>query len=145
MNAQDMNKLIKTTEITEEILQLFPSSIPIITEEPSNDCIHEENPSSIELISIDNEDDNIYVNELEHKPQRIRVIVPRHTTLLSSEINSNNILPLLQRQPRANLTSLISHTPNNSSEAIISPNKENWNLSLQKELLKINKLNLWTL
>ncbi|MBW0484710.1 hypothetical protein O181_024425 [Austropuccinia psidii MF-1] len=28
---------------------------------------------------------------------------------------------------------------------MISPNKEDWNLAIQKELLNINKLNVWTL
>ncbi|MBW0500087.1 hypothetical protein O181_039802 [Austropuccinia psidii MF-1] len=79
-------------------------------EETSNDSVHQENPSNIKSIS-DREDDDIFVDALKKQPQRIRVIGPRHPTLISSKINSNNILPFPQRQPRVNLTDLINHTP----------------------------------
>ncbi|MBW0532222.1 hypothetical protein O181_071937 [Austropuccinia psidii MF-1] len=112
-------------------------------EETSNDAVHQENHSDIESIS-DREDDDILVDAVEQLPQRIRVIGPRHPTLISSEINSNNILPFPQRQPRVNLTDLINHTSRNYFEAMSSSNRENWKLTIQKELLNIDNLKVWT-
>ncbi|MBW0575004.1 hypothetical protein O181_114719, partial [Austropuccinia psidii MF-1] len=43
------------------------------------------------------------------------------------------------------MTNLMNHTPKNYNKAMISPNKEDWNCAIQKELLNINKLNVWTL
>ncbi|MBW0537815.1 hypothetical protein O181_077530 [Austropuccinia psidii MF-1] len=113
-------------------------------EETSNDSVHQENPSNIKSIS-DCEDDDIFVDALEQQPQIIQVIGPRHPTLISSEINSNNILPFPQRQPRVNFPDLTNNTPKNYSEAMSSSNKENWKLAIHKELLDINNLNVWTL
>ncbi|MBW0520311.1 hypothetical protein O181_060026 [Austropuccinia psidii MF-1] len=104
---------------------MFPSSTPIIAEVESNDSIREENLPNTKSIPIDDEDEHVYFNALEQQPQIIQVIGPRHPTLISSETDSNKILPFLQRDPRANLTSLINHTPKNYSKAMISPNKEN--------------------
>ncbi|MBW0572419.1 hypothetical protein O181_112134, partial [Austropuccinia psidii MF-1] len=132
-------------QITEEIFKTFPNSTSITTEEPTNESNSEENSSNTESVPEENEEVDIFVDALEQQPQRIRVIGPRHPTLISREIDRDNILPFPRRQPRTNSTNLINHTPKNYNEAMISPNKEDWNLAIQKELLNINKLNVWTL
>ncbi|MBW0484707.1 hypothetical protein O181_024422 [Austropuccinia psidii MF-1] len=78
MNKYDMKKLIKTNEITEEILKTFPNSTPIASEEPTNESYSEENSSNTELVPEENEEEDVFVNALEQQPQRIRVIGPRH-------------------------------------------------------------------
>ncbi|MBW0524417.1 hypothetical protein O181_064132 [Austropuccinia psidii MF-1] len=64
----------------------------------------EDNSHNIKLAPSDNEDEDSVVDALEQQPQpeRIKVIGHRHPTLISSEINNENILPFCRRQPRTN-------------------------------------------
>ncbi|MBW0519195.1 hypothetical protein O181_058910 [Austropuccinia psidii MF-1] len=72
---------------------------------------------------------------------RIRVIGPRHPTLISSNVNSNNILPY-SRRPKA-LLSIHNETPRTFKQAINSVNKDVWNEDIKKELASMNQLSVW--
>ncbi|MBW0483969.1 hypothetical protein O181_023684 [Austropuccinia psidii MF-1] len=130
-------------QFTEDIVRIFPNPIQTTKEFPT-DSNTEEDSSSSELNSVDNEEEDTYVDALEHKPKRIRVIGPRHPTLILSKIDSNNILPFPRRQARENLTSL-NPNPKTFSEAMISPNREDWDLAIKRELQNMKKLDVWTL
>ncbi|MBW0497618.1 hypothetical protein O181_037333 [Austropuccinia psidii MF-1] len=75
-----------------------------------------ENALNIDVSSSEDQNEDFLIDALEQKPQRIRVIGPRHPTLISSKINS-----------------------------ISSSNKEDWNTAIQKELMNMERLNVWTL
>ncbi|MBW0526258.1 hypothetical protein O181_065973 [Austropuccinia psidii MF-1] len=105
----------------------------------------EDNPQSTESILSDGKDEYSFVDVPEQQPPKIKVIGPRHPTLISIDINSNNILPFHRRKPRINLIKQTCSIPNSFEEAMNSPNKEKWYLVIQKELLNINKINVWTL
>ncbi|MBW0487332.1 hypothetical protein O181_027047 [Austropuccinia psidii MF-1] len=130
-------------QFTEYIVRIFPNPIQT-TEEFPTDSNTEEDSSSSESNSVDNEEEDTYVDGLEHQPKRICVIGPRNPTLISSKIDSNNILPFPQRQARANITS-VNPNPKTSSEAMISPNREDWDLAIKRELQNMKKLDVWTL
>ncbi|MBW0466956.1 hypothetical protein O181_006671 [Austropuccinia psidii MF-1] len=115
------------------------------TEEETNSNSNiEDSSSSIDSTSLDNESKNIFVDALEQQSKRIRVIGPRHPTLISSKIDSNNILPFSRRHTGENLTNL-TQTPRMFNEAMNSLNKEKWNFAIKKEPQNIEKLNVWTL
>ncbi|MBW0551687.1 hypothetical protein O181_091402, partial [Austropuccinia psidii MF-1] len=127
-----------------EIFNAFPGLIQT-SEEESLDDQPEDDSHDIELIPTDDEDEDSFVDSLEQQPQRIRVIGPRHPTLISSEIDSENILPFRRRQARTNLIKQTYSDPNSFEEAMKSPNRDEWDLAIQKEILNINKLNVWNL
>ncbi|MBW0516593.1 hypothetical protein O181_056308 [Austropuccinia psidii MF-1] len=101
-----------------------------------------ENNLNIDVSSSEDENELFFIDTLEQKPQRIRVIVPRHPTLISSEINCENILPLSERQPRANITNQTCSTPKSFNEAMSSSNEEDWNTEIKKELMNMERLNI---
>ncbi|MBW0509573.1 hypothetical protein O181_049288 [Austropuccinia psidii MF-1] len=79
--------------------------------------------------------------EPNRRPIRIKVIGPRHPTLVSSAINPDNILPY-PRRAGALLTTL-DNTPNTYSKAISGPPKEVWLEAINRELSSMEKLNVW--
>ncbi|MBW0560829.1 hypothetical protein O181_100544 [Austropuccinia psidii MF-1] len=111
----------------ENVFKNFPNSTQIIEEEAQLHCNTEEGSSSTDPTS--NEEEDTYVEALENQPSRIGIIGPQHPTLISSEINSNNILPYPQRQARANLESF-NQVPKTFCKAMASPNKKEWNLAI---------------
>ncbi|MBW0558501.1 hypothetical protein O181_098216 [Austropuccinia psidii MF-1] len=130
MNKYDMKDLIIKTETLErESLNNQP----------------EDNSHKIKLIPSDDEDKGPFVDALEQQLQQIRVIGPRHPKLISSNINSKNILQFCRRQPRTNLIKQECSIPNSFEEERKSSNKDKWCLAIQKEILNINRLNVWTL
>ncbi|MBW0499101.1 hypothetical protein O181_038816, partial [Austropuccinia psidii MF-1] len=72
---------------------------------------------------------------------RIKVIGPCHPTLISSDVNSHNILPY-SRRPKA-LLSIHDETPRTFKQAINSANKDVWNEAIKKELASMNRLSVW--
>ncbi|MBW0535199.1 hypothetical protein O181_074914, partial [Austropuccinia psidii MF-1] len=74
-------------------------------------------------------------------PSRIKVIGPRHPTLISSDVNSHNILPY-SRRPKA-LLSIHDETPRTFKQAINSANKDVLNDAIKKELASMNRLSVW--
>ncbi|MBW0530092.1 hypothetical protein O181_069807, partial [Austropuccinia psidii MF-1] len=127
-----------------EIFNAFPGLIQTSERELPDDQ-PKDNSHSIELIPADDEDEDSFFDALEQKPQQIRVIGPRHPTLISSEIDSKNILPFCRRQPRTNLIIQTCSIPNSFEEAMKSSNRNKWGLAIQKEILNINRINVWTL
>ncbi|MBW0499248.1 hypothetical protein O181_038963 [Austropuccinia psidii MF-1] len=82
--------------------------------------------------------------ELRNKaPQatRIRVIGPRHPTLVNSNIDNLNILPY-SRRANILLTSLDT-TPRTFKAALISDNRDLWKEAIDKELEAMVKLKVW--
>ncbi|MBW0558248.1 hypothetical protein O181_097963 [Austropuccinia psidii MF-1] len=110
-----------------------------------NNTDEKENNLNIDVSSSEEENEDFFIDALEQEPLRIKVIGPRHPTLISSEMNSENILLFPQRQQRANITNQGCSTPKSFNEAMTSPNKENWNTAIKKELENMEKLNVWTL
>ncbi|MBW0510313.1 hypothetical protein O181_050028 [Austropuccinia psidii MF-1] len=143
-DEKNFPSLLNQKQSLENIIEIFPNPTQTTEEEIQINSNTDENSSSIDENSIDNESDEIYVDALEQQPKRIRVIGPRHPTLISSEIDSNNILPFSRRHTRANLTK-INQTPKTFDEAMTSPNKEKWDLAIKKELQNMENLNIWTL
>ncbi|MBW0472262.1 hypothetical protein O181_011977 [Austropuccinia psidii MF-1] len=75
---------------------------------------------------------------------RIRVIGPRHPTLISSDIDPANILSF-RRRPRTNLTQTrVEEVPSSYYEALLGLNKEKWAEAIQTKLSNMEKLKVWT-
>ncbi|MBW0481776.1 hypothetical protein O181_021491 [Austropuccinia psidii MF-1] len=145
-DMQMMHPAIKYSENmnNNKIFNAFPGLIQTLEGDPLNNQ-PEDNSYSVELIPSDNEDADSFVDALEQQSQQIRVIGPRHPKLISSDINSKNILLFHRRQPRTNLIKQMCSVPKLFEEAMKSSNKDKWCLAIQREILNINKLNVWTL
>ncbi|MBW0523617.1 hypothetical protein O181_063332 [Austropuccinia psidii MF-1] len=77
-------------------------------------------------------------NAMEEIPQRrIRVIGPRHPTLITGDISEENILPY---QRRAHQTVESNTIPNNYQQAIKSKDSDKWEEEILKELDNRKKL-----
>ncbi|MBW0574500.1 hypothetical protein O181_114215 [Austropuccinia psidii MF-1] len=75
---------------------------------------------------------------MEEIPQRrIRVIGPRHPTLITGDVSEENILPY---QRRAHQTVEASVIPNNYQQAINSKDCDKWEEEISKELENMKKL-----
>ncbi|MBW0479361.1 hypothetical protein O181_019076 [Austropuccinia psidii MF-1] len=74
-------------------------------------------------------------------PRRIKVIGPRHPTLISCELDGSNVLPY-SRRPKA-LISSVDDTPRTYQGAIHSSNGKKWMESISKELGSMNRLDVW--
>ncbi|MBW0507495.1 hypothetical protein O181_047210 [Austropuccinia psidii MF-1] len=131
-------------QFTKDVFKTFASSTQVIEEEAQVHPNTEEGSLSTDSTSINNEEEDTHVDVLEHQPKRIWVIGPQHPTLISSEIDSKNILPFPRRQARENLANL-NQIPKTFSEAMASPNKKEWNLAIKKELQNIENSKVWTL
>ncbi|MBW0511256.1 hypothetical protein O181_050971, partial [Austropuccinia psidii MF-1] len=71
----------------------------------------------------------------------IRVIRPFHPSLVSSDINSLNILPYTMRADA--LLTLADSSPCTYKEALNAPEKELWLAAIKKELNSMDKLQVW--
>ncbi|MBW0535863.1 hypothetical protein O181_075578 [Austropuccinia psidii MF-1] len=74
-------------------------------------------------------------------PLRLRVIGPRHPTLVSCDIDQSNILPF-PRRPETFFSSACT-TPRTFKEATSSPDQEVWLNAISKELKSMADLNVW--
>ncbi|MBW0461525.1 hypothetical protein O181_001240 [Austropuccinia psidii MF-1] len=74
-------------------------------------------------------------------PARIKVIGPRHPTLISSDIDNLNILPYTRRADA--LLTLADATPRTYKEALTAPNKDLWLAAIDRELSSMKKLQVW--
>ncbi|MBW0540859.1 hypothetical protein O181_080574 [Austropuccinia psidii MF-1] len=96
--------------------------------------------SPINGTSAENSDDDSE-NEPTTRPiNKIKVIGPRHPTLISSSILEEHILPYTRR-PRALLTA--SNDPLSYKQALKSENAAQWIQATNKELETMNDLNVW--
>ncbi|MBW0512781.1 hypothetical protein O181_052496 [Austropuccinia psidii MF-1] len=80
--------------------------------------------------------------EVVNERQRIKIIGPRHPTLISSEIREENILPY-PRRPKALMTSSNLNDPVSYRQAVKSENCDQWLLAIEKELHTMSELNVW--
>ncbi|MBW0481966.1 hypothetical protein O181_021681 [Austropuccinia psidii MF-1] len=88
---------------------------------------------------------DVFHDTLEELPaRRIGMIGPRHPTLISSEIRTNNILPFNRRAYKTNLTKN-TVVPNNYKSAIESEEEKEWMLAINKEPLNMEKLGVWSI
>ncbi|MBW0517036.1 hypothetical protein O181_056751 [Austropuccinia psidii MF-1] len=71
--------------------------------------------------------------------KRIKVIGPRHPTLINSDIREENILPY-PRQPVALYT---QNDPLSYYQAVRCPTSELWTKAIKKELKMMKKLEVW--
>ncbi|MBW0533779.1 hypothetical protein O181_073494 [Austropuccinia psidii MF-1] len=74
-------------------------------------------------------------------PCHIKVIGPRHPTLIRGEIDSQNILPFYRR-PRILLTTS-EDSPRTFKSALNSSLKDEWSEAIKKEFTSMNKLQVW--
>ncbi|MBW0556391.1 hypothetical protein O181_096106 [Austropuccinia psidii MF-1] len=72
---------------------------------------------------------------------RIKVIIPRHLTLIVGGLDRSNILPYQQR-PKTLLTSM-SKAPCTFNQAVNSVDKDSWLKAISKELTSMNHLDVW--
>ncbi|MBW0534635.1 hypothetical protein O181_074350 [Austropuccinia psidii MF-1] len=71
----------------------------------------------------------------------LKVIGPRHPTLVSSDIDRTNILPF-GRRPKVLITSS-GDCPSTYKRALTSVNKDLWELAIKKDLQSMNDLCVW--
>ncbi|MBW0472319.1 hypothetical protein O181_012034 [Austropuccinia psidii MF-1] len=74
---------------------------------------------------------------------RIKVIGPRHPTMIFSEIDDINILPY-PRRANTHLT-MVNRTPCTYQEALKAPDKDLWVAEINKELNAMKQLKVWDL
>ncbi|MBW0516877.1 hypothetical protein O181_056592 [Austropuccinia psidii MF-1] len=74
--------------------------------------------------------------------RRIRIIGPRHATLITGDVSEANILPY---QRRAHQTVEASMIPNSYQQAINSKDGNKWKEAISKELENMQKLGVWTI
>ncbi|MBW0535803.1 hypothetical protein O181_075518 [Austropuccinia psidii MF-1] len=89
--------------------------------------------------SGEEEDQSSLLNEEPSMRRRIKIIGPRHPTLINSEIREENILPY-SRQPAALLT---ERNPLTYNQALKSNNHENWTKAINKEIKSMIDLEGW--
>ncbi|MBW0537778.1 hypothetical protein O181_077493, partial [Austropuccinia psidii MF-1] len=112
--------------------------------EPNAMTQSESNTEQVDQPSEEAEDPESPSETLEAPPSRIRVIGPRHPTLISSDIDTANILSY-RRRPRTNLTQIKENeTPRSYNEALSGPNKERWEVAIQTKLDNMEKLKVCT-
>ncbi|MBW0485135.1 hypothetical protein O181_024850 [Austropuccinia psidii MF-1] len=91
-----------------------------------------------------NQEEPTTMTRLESNTEQIRVISPRHPTLISRNIDPANILSY-QRRTRTNLTQAkVDEAPKSYDEELSGPNKERWEVAIQTKLENMEKLNVWT-
>ncbi|MBW0580515.1 hypothetical protein O181_120230, partial [Austropuccinia psidii MF-1] len=69
---------------------------------------------------------------------RIKVVGPRHPTIINSNVDKLNILPY-QRRIKTYITQQ-AETPKTYRKALNSIHKEEWTTAINKELSNMNKL-----
>ncbi|MBW0517549.1 hypothetical protein O181_057264 [Austropuccinia psidii MF-1] len=72
---------------------------------------------------------------------RIKVIGPRHPTIISSAVDSHHILPY-SRRPKVFL-STHDESPRTFKQALGSSKREVWSSAIEKELSSMNRLHVW--
>ncbi|MBW0510480.1 hypothetical protein O181_050195 [Austropuccinia psidii MF-1] len=107
------------------------------------------NPHTESIRNVADENDSCsewedeFHNAMEKIPQRrIRVIGPRHQTLITGDVSEENILPYKRRAHQTVESSII---PNNYQQAIKSKDSNKWEEAISKELDNMKKLNVWTI
>ncbi|MBW0495008.1 hypothetical protein O181_034723 [Austropuccinia psidii MF-1] len=85
------------------------------------------------------EDQSSLLNDAPSTNRRIKVIGPRHPTLINSEIRGENILPY-SRRPAALLT---ESDPLTYNQALNSDNRENWTKAINREIQSMIDLDVW--
>ncbi|MBW0495210.1 hypothetical protein O181_034925 [Austropuccinia psidii MF-1] len=88
---------------------------------------------------------DVFHDALEELPaRRIRVIGPRHPTLISSEIRTNNILPFSRRAHKTDVVRN-STAPASFKNATEGNDKQEWTLAINKELDNMKRLGVWSI
>ncbi|MBW0502257.1 hypothetical protein O181_041972 [Austropuccinia psidii MF-1] len=75
------------------------------------------------------------------RPTQLRVIGPRHPTIISGDINQDNILTY-SRRPKA-LVTRSENVPKTFRSALKSPSSDEWLKAIKKELTSMIDLNVW--
>ncbi|MBW0505319.1 hypothetical protein O181_045034 [Austropuccinia psidii MF-1] len=98
----------------------------------------------LELLTEEEEEQESSSEASELQPRRIKVIGPRHLTLISSDIDPANILSFCRR-PRTNLTQTrVDEVSNSYNKSLSRLNKEKWAKAIQTKLRNMEKLKVWT-
>ncbi|MBW0541403.1 hypothetical protein O181_081118, partial [Austropuccinia psidii MF-1] len=134
------NGLIETEDIARDI----PSSSPSSSNESQEDLPCHPSEGSSRMVD-EVQEPPVAAEEVEDSDpissSRIKVIGPRHPTLIVGDVNSSNILPY-QRRPKTLLTS-ISKAPRTFNQAVKSLDKDSWLKAIDKELASMNHLDVW--
>ncbi|MBW0549089.1 hypothetical protein O181_088804 [Austropuccinia psidii MF-1] len=131
------------------------NNFTVMEEDQFYDCIEESEDTmseAMEPVDLSNKDKNLdssdeenvdptLENESEAPPprKRIKVIGPRHPTLINSNISQENILPYARRSA-AHLTHM---DPTSYNEAMKSASSELWHKAIGKELQNMCHLKVW--
>ncbi|MBW0583466.1 hypothetical protein O181_123181 [Austropuccinia psidii MF-1] len=76
------------------------------------------------------------------RPLRLRVVGPRHPTIISGDISQSNILPY-SRQPKTFVT-VKDANPISYRSALSDSNCEDWKKAISKELNSMENLKVWS-
>ncbi|MBW0537118.1 hypothetical protein O181_076833, partial [Austropuccinia psidii MF-1] len=134
------NNQLESTEMVDEFHQ---SGYSLIDEIQMNDLFHSVEDSSRLVDEAQESSSGVAAVEMPvpvNRP-RIKVIGPRHPTLIKGSVDSGNILPYNWR-PKTLFTAL-AKSPRTYNQAIKSPNKESWRVAIDKELSSMNRLHVW--
>ncbi|MBW0531561.1 hypothetical protein O181_071276 [Austropuccinia psidii MF-1] len=139
--------LQKIPQSNEDDLEYSDDVLLVEEEEKYFDCKEEpvnnevlDNHNLVEEESMEDQDDR--EGEVVNERQRIKIIQPRHPTLIFSEIQEENILPY-PRHPKALMMSSNLSNPVSYRQAIRSENSDQCLHAIKKELHTMSKLNLW--
>ncbi|MBW0460659.1 hypothetical protein O181_000374 [Austropuccinia psidii MF-1] len=137
----------QTPQSDEDDLDCSEEVLLVEEEEKYFDCIEEpvenEIVSNQDLAEEESEEEQSNSDEqVIEESQRIKIIGPRHPTLISSEIRAEHILPY-PRRPKALMTSSNLGDPASYRQAIRSDNADQWLQAIRKELCTMSELNVW--
>ncbi|MBW0469541.1 hypothetical protein O181_009256 [Austropuccinia psidii MF-1] len=90
-------------------------------------------------VGSSNDDSESLANSLPPEARRIKVVGPRHPTLINSNISVSNILPYSQR-PVALLT---KKDPLTYNQALRSGSQKHWKEAIKKEIQSMLNLEVW--
>ncbi|MBW0491793.1 hypothetical protein O181_031508, partial [Austropuccinia psidii MF-1] len=130
-------------ELTETVDELRQSDHSLVGEVQANDSLHSVEDSSRLVDEAQESSSGVAAVEIPVpvNRSRIKVIGPRHPTLIRGSVDSGNILPY-NRRPKTLFTAL-TKLPRTYNQAIKSPNKESWRAAIDKELSSMNRLHVW--
>ncbi|MBW0471259.1 hypothetical protein O181_010974 [Austropuccinia psidii MF-1] len=80
-------------------------------------------------------------SEEQPRASRIKIIGPRHPTIITGEVIHQNILPYSRRANA--LITVSDDSPQTFKKAITSKNKEVWVSAIKKELSSMNSMGVW--
>ncbi|MBW0548016.1 hypothetical protein O181_087731 [Austropuccinia psidii MF-1] len=102
----------------------------------------EDNSRRVDEIPLSSEPDAVSREPMSNsRPTRLKVIGPRHPTIISRDINQDNILTY-SRRPKVLITRS-EEAPKTFRSALKGPSSKEWLKAIEKELTSMANLNVW--